>query len=231
MQLLHNQVHGFSMQYVVLTSGLVRRDVVRGMSVDSAQLGAFLAALVALVASPGPATLGLAGAGAAFGFRAMWLFFAGMLCGAALTISLVGSGVVGALLTHPIVAYILFGLATLYMAYLAYRIATAPPLGEKAATDRIPGFLPGLILAIANPKAYAVFAALFSGFTVIPGDVASDAVLKGCVIMTLLAVIDLAWLYAGSVLRHLFQDPKVSRRINISFAVLLLVSVALAVSV
>jgi len=117
------------------------------------------------------------------------------------------------------------------MVYLAYRIATAPPLGEKAATGRIPGFLPGFILAIANPRAYAVFATLFSGFTIIPGDIASDAVLKGCVIMTLLTVIDLAWLHAGSSLRHLFQDPKISRRINIPFPVLLLVSVALAVSV
>ena len=201
------------------------------MSVDSTQLGAFLAALVALVASPGPATLGLAGAGAAFGFRAARRFFFGMLCGAAFTILLVGSGVFGALLAFPIVAQFLVGLAALYMVYLAYRIATAPPLGEKAAKGRIPGFLPGFMLAIANPKAYAVFATLFSGFAIMPGDIASDALLKGCVIMTLLSVIDLAWLYAGSALRHLFQDPKVSRRINIAFAVLLLVSVVLAVSV
>ncbi len=201
------------------------------MSVDTAQLGAFLAAVVALVASPGPATLGLAGAGAAFGFRDARLFLAGLLCGAALVISLVGSGVVGALLAQPIVAPILTGLAALYMVYLAYRIATAPPLGKTAGKGCIPGFLPGFMLAVANPKAYAVFATLFSGFTVIPDDVASNALFKGFVIMVLLTVIDLAWLYAGSILRHLFHDPKVSRRINIAFAVLLLVSVVLAVGV
>jgi threonine/homoserine/homoserine lactone efflux protein len=201
------------------------------MSVDSAQLGAFLAALIALVASPGPATLGLAAAGAAFGFRAARVFLAGLLCGAALTIFLVGSGVVSALLAHPIVAPILTGLAALYMAYLAYRIATAPPLGEKAAKGRIPGFLPGFMLAVANPKAYAVFATLFSGFAVIPDDVTGNALLKGYVIMALLTAIDSSWLYVGSSLRHLFHDPKVSRRINIAFAVLLLISVVLAVGV
>jgi threonine/homoserine/homoserine lactone efflux protein len=100
------------------------------MSVDSAQLGAFLGAAIALVASPGPATLGLAAAGAAFGFRAARLFLAGLLCGAALTIFLVGSGVAGALLAHPIAAPIMLGLAAFYMLYLAYRIATAPPLTE-----------------------------------------------------------------------------------------------------
>ena len=87
--------------------------------------------------------MGLAAAGAAFGFRAARLFLAGMLCGAALSILLVGSGVVGALLAHPVVAPILTGLAVIYLTYLAYRIATAPPLGEKAAQKRIPGFFPG----------------------------------------------------------------------------------------
>ena len=201
------------------------------MSVDSAQLGAFLAAVIALVASPGPATLGLAAAGAAFGFRAARLFLAGMLCGAALTILLVGSGVVGALLAHPVIAPILTGLAAFYMIYLAYRIATAPPLGEKAAKQQIPGFVPGLMLALSNPKGYAVFAALFSGFAVIPDDITANALLKGCLIMALLIAIDTSWLYVGSTLRHLFHDPKISRRINITFAVLLLVSVALAARV
>jgi len=201
------------------------------MSVDSAQLGAFLAAVIALVASPGPATLGVAAAGAAFGFRAARLFLAGLLCGAALTILLVGSGVVGALLAHPIAAPILTGLAALYMVYLAYRIATAPPLGEKDSNARAPGFLPGFMLAITNPKAYAVFAALFSGFIVIPDDIAGDAMLKGCVTMVLLTVIDSSWLYVGSTLRHLFHDPRVSRRVNIVFAALLLISVTLAVGV
>lgn len=201
------------------------------MAFDSAQLGAFLPAVVALVASPGPATLGSAAAGAAFGFRAALPFLAGMLCGAALTILLVGSGVVGAVLALPIVAPILTLLAALYMVYLAYRIATAPPLGEKAVKGRAPGFLPGFLLALANPKAYAVFATLFSGFAVIPDDLARDALLKGGVIMALLTVIDTTWLYAGSTLRHLFHDPRLSRRINVTFAILLLLSVAFAIGV
>jgi threonine/homoserine/homoserine lactone efflux protein len=87
------------------------------------------------------------------------------------------------------------------------------------------------MLAIGNPKAYAVFATLFSGFVVIPDDLAGNALLKGCVIMALLTAIDSSWLYLGSTLRHLFRDPKISRRINIAFAVLLLVSVALALGV
>ena len=74
-----------------------------------------------------------------------------------------------------------------------------------------------------------VFATLFSGFAVIPDDVTTDALFKGLVLFGLLTAIDIGWLFAGDALRHLFHDPGVSRRINIGFAILLLVSVALAV--
>ena len=74
-----------------------------------------------------------------------------------------------------------------------------------------------------------MFATLFSGFVVVPNDVTGDAVFKGLVLFVLLSMIDVSWLIAGNALRHFFHDPKVSRRINLAFAVLLLVSVALAV--
>lgn len=201
------------------------------MLIDYPQLGAFLAALVALVASPGPATMGLAAAGAAFGFSSARLFLIGSICGAALTITLVGSGVVSVLMAQPEVAPVLIGIAAAYMIYLAYRIATAPPIGKTATKGRAPGFGGGFLLGITNPKGYAVFATLFSGFVLVPNDVAADAVFKGLILFVLLAVIDVSWLVAGNALRHVFHDPEVSRRLNRTFAILLLASVALAVAV
>ncbi|WP_078120368.1 LysE family translocator [Thiosocius teredinicola] len=201
------------------------------MTIDSAQLAAFLPAVVALVASPGPATLGLAGAGAAFGFRAARRFLGGLLCGAAMTLLMVGSGVAGAILAQPLIGPILTVVAMSYMIYLAYRIATASALGRHATQPEAPGFAAGLLLAMTNVKAYAVFAALFSGFAVIPDDAVDNAWLKGLVIMSMLTVIDFTWLYAGSTLRHFLHDPRLSRRINLSFAVLLLLSVIFAVAI
>ncbi|MGB5198620.1 MAG: LysE family transporter, partial [Sedimenticolaceae bacterium] len=167
--------------------------------------------------------------GVAFGFRAARAFLVGSLCGAALTIFLVGTGVGGALLAYPGAAPVIVGLAVAYMLYLAYRIAMAPRLGEQALKGRQPGFLAGLLLGITNPKGYAVFATLFSGFVVIPDDVTADALLKGGVLFGMLTAIDIGWLFVGDALRHLFHDPGISRRINNGFAVLLVVSVALAV--
>lgn len=199
------------------------------MTVDSAQLAAFVPAVLALVGSPGPATLGLAAAGAAFGFRTARPFLFGLLSGVALTLVLVGTGVVGALLAHPVVGPLLTAFAACYMVYLAYRIATAAPIGDTHGSADAPGFVPGFVLAMTNPKAYAVFATLFSGFTVIPDDIVRNALFKGLLIMGLLTVTDFTWLYVGSALRHLFRDPRLSRRINVGFAVLLLLSVGFAV--
>jgi threonine/homoserine/homoserine lactone efflux protein len=198
--------------------------------IDITQFGAFLAALVALVASPGPATLALAATSAAFGFRPALPFLVGSICGAALTISLVGSGTVGLLLAHPVAAPVLLTIAAIYMLYLAYRIATAPPLGVRAAAGRAPAFVPGLVLGLTNPKGYAVFATLFSGFTVVPDDIAADAVFKGGVILALLALIDMGWFLAGGALRRLLHDARIARRMNLAFAALLLASVALALA-
>ena len=198
------------------------------MPTDHAELAAFLAAAFALLASPGPATLALAGAGAAFGFRTARRFLIGSLSGAALTVALVGSGVAAAMLAHPIVAPVLLALATAYLVFLAYRIATAPPLGTKPGRRRVPAFMSGFVLSIANPKAYAAFATLFSGFVLRPDDVAGDTLLKGGLIAVLLLLIDTGWLFAGDTLRHVFHDPSVSRRINVTFAALLILSVALA---
>ena len=199
------------------------------MPIDYSQLGAFMTALIALVASPGPVTLALAGAGAAFGLHRARNFLFGSLCGAALTIALVGSGVVGALLGFPGLAPVLITSAAAYMVFLAYRIATAPPIGETATSGRTPGFIAGFLLGIINPKGYAVFAALFSGFVVLPDDVFTDALVKGALLMAMLITIDVAWLVAGSALRPIFHDPKISRYVNIAFAILLLASVALVV--
>jgi threonine/homoserine/homoserine lactone efflux protein len=154
-----------------------------------------------------------------------------MLCGAATSIFLTGSGVVAALLAIPGVAPLMIAVAASYMVYLAYRIATAPPLGEIRGGHAAPGFLAGLFLALTNPKGYAVFATLFSGFVIVPGDVLWDAIVKGGLVMAMLTLIDTTWLFAGGALRHWFHDPTTSRRINIAFAIVLLASVGLALVV
>jgi threonine/homoserine/homoserine lactone efflux protein len=119
-------------------------------------------------------------------------------------------------------------LAALYFVYLAYRIATAPPMAENAGEERQPSFTGGVFLSLVNPKGYAAMAALFSGFVLIRDRLAFDVALKIAVLLAIIVAVNAAWLFAGAALTRFFREPRTNRIINVAFAVLLVASVAAA---
>lgn len=188
----------------------------------------FLLAGIAMVGSPGPATMSLAATGAAFGVRRGLGFLAGLVTGMILVMGIVATGVMGVMLAWPGVAPVLYALAAAYIVYLAYRIATAPPLSDSSNHNRQPTFIGGVFLNLVNPKAYAVMAALFSGFVLIEVSPQLDAALKFVILLTILSITNTAWLFIGAALTRFAQNPGANRAINITFAILLVASVALA---
>lgn len=111
-------------------------------------LPGFLIASVALAGSPGPATLSLAAAGAAFGVRPGIGYLAGIVAGMVAVMAIVASGMVGLLLAVPGVAPVVAVLAAAYFLWLAWRIATAPPLSEEGARRVPPTLAAGLLLSL-----------------------------------------------------------------------------------
>jgi threonine/homoserine/homoserine lactone efflux protein len=189
-------------------------------------LPSFILAGVALTGSPGPNTLGLAAASAAYGLRGSLALLAGSVVGVFAVMLATATGLTGLVLAQPGVAPVVSLLAAAYMVYLAYRIATAPPV-TNAATEHAPGFGPGLFLGLGNPKAYAAMAALYSGFMLLPSDPVADAVAKTGILLLMIVAVDVVWLLVGSALTRASARPAVHRAINVAFAVLLLASVAL----
>jgi len=188
----------------------------------------FAVAGFALAGSPGPNTLSLAATGAAFGARRGVGYMAGVNIGMVAVMAITASGVVSLLLAAPGTTPIVTTAAAGYFAFLAYRIATAPPLTENTEFGRQPSFAGGVFLSLVNPKAYAAMAALFSGFVLVPNRFALDATAKAIVLAAIITAVNLAWLIAGAALTRFFRDPHTSRAINVTFAVLLIASVALA---
>ena len=191
-------------------------------------LPAFLLAALALTGSPGPATLSLAATGAAFGARRGLGYMSGIDIGMLAVMGITASGVLGILLTLPRATPVVAAVAGAYFVYLAFRIATAPPLSEGADGRRAPSFVGGLFLALVNPKGYAAMAALFSSFVLVRGHLALDVATKIAVLFLIIASVNLAWLFGGAALTRYFREPRTSRAINVSFAVLLVASVAFA---
>ena len=187
-------------------------------------LAAFVIAAFALTGSPGPATLGLSAAAAAFGLRASLVLMTGIIVGVLVVFAVAAAGLTGLILAQPVLGPVVKALSVLYMLWLAWSIATAPPAGE-GAPGAAPTFWGGIFLGVGNPKAYAAMAALASGFTLSTGS-AADAAIKAAILLAVMIAVDLAWLLAGAALARAMRKPAWSRAINVTFALALLASVA-----
>lgn len=192
---------------------------------DTEALVAMLAAAVALMGSPGPATLSIAATSAVFGVRGALPYFCGVCCGTSTIVLLVGTGVTGLILAVPGVAPVLIVLAAGYILYLAYRIATAAPLKSRSEAGPAPQALPGYLFAVANPKGYAAIGAVFAGFVLVNADPARDALLKAAILIAIVVVVNVSWLLTGRVLAQVFKTPTGARVLNVTFAALLVLSV------
>ncbi|MBN9491209.1 MAG: LysE family translocator [Alphaproteobacteria bacterium] len=191
-------------------------------------LPGFLLASIALAGSPGPATLSLAAAGAAFGAKRVVGYLAGIVVGMIGVMIITASGVVGLLLALPGATPIVTVIAAGYFLWLAWRIATAPPLTESSTERQAPRFAGGLGLSLINPKGYAAMAALFSGFVLVHEHLPLDITLKIAVLTLLIIVINVVWLISGAMLTRFFRDPRTNRIVNVTFAIALLASVVVA---
>jgi threonine/homoserine/homoserine lactone efflux protein len=181
---------------------------------------------LAVMGSPGPVTISLVAAGSAYGTRRTLRYVGGIVLGTVAVLLAVASGLTAALLAvrglHPV----LVAVSAAYILWLAWRIATAPP--HTDASVRAPSFRGGLVLAIANPKAWVAIGAVFSSVRVVHG-VAADAAAKVGVLALMIVAINVVWLAGGSSLAPLLRDPRRSRLVNAGLAAALVASTALLI--
>lgn len=191
-------------------------------------LAALLLTSLAIMGSPGPATISLTAAGSAFGFRRSVAYLAGVAAGTWIVLVAVAAGVTAALLAVPGLRPVLVAGAAVYIVWLAYHIATAPPLAASSAAAQAPRLAGGLLLGVANPKAWVAIAAVFAGARLAHNPEA-DAVAKVAVLTVMVVVINTAWLGVGASIAPLLRDARRARVVNCGLALTLLAATALAV--
>lgn len=184
-----------------------------------------LISAAALMASPGPATLSVAATAAAYGFRGALAYVLGINLGTIAVLLAVALGASTLLHALPQLALPVTIAASLYILYLAFRIATAPPLSAEPADQTAPGLLPGLALAIANPKAYLAIAAVYSKATLIQSSALFDAISKCIILSVAIIAIHTVWALAGSALTATLRNPTASRWANLALAAVLVLVV------
>jgi threonine/homoserine/homoserine lactone efflux protein len=191
-------------------------------------LGSLLVAALAIMGSPGPATLSLTAAGSAFGVRRSLGYLAGVVAGTAAVLLAVAAGITAALLALPALRIVLLACSAAYILWLAYHVATAPPLGAAHAAGA-PTLAGGALLGVANPKAWVAISAVFASARLAAGTV-PDAAVKVGVLAAMIVLINGAWLAAGASLAPLLANPGRSRVVNAGLAVALVAATALAVA-
>jgi threonine/homoserine/homoserine lactone efflux protein len=190
---------------------------------------ALILASTVIMGSPGPSTISATAVGAAFGLRRAFGYVSGLVIGTTVVLLAVALGVVAILLSIPEAARVLTAVSALYILYLAFKIATAPPLSTETRHASAPAFAGGFVLAIANPKAYLAIGAVFAGSPSLAGDHALDAALKIILLCAMIVLIHGFWVLAGASLARILRHPLGSRIVNVALAASLVIATAAAV--
>jgi threonine/homoserine/homoserine lactone efflux protein len=191
-------------------------------------IGSLLVTALAIMGSPGPATISVAAAGSAYGVRGSLGYLVGVVTGTAVVLVAVATGITATLLAVPALRSVLVGISAAYILWLAYRIATAPRLGAETASVCAPSLAGGTLVGIANPKAWVAIAAVFASAR-LADTPTTDAAAKAALLSVVIVLIMAAWLVAGASLAPVLRDPGRVRIVNTALAAALIGATALAV--
>jgi threonine/homoserine/homoserine lactone efflux protein len=191
-------------------------------------VGPLLLISLAIMGSPGPATISLVAAGSVRGVRRSFPYLVGIIIGTALVLVAVATGITSVLLAIPVIGAVLTWISVAYIVWLAYRIATAPPLSNMTGASDAFSLMGGAILGIANPKAWVAIAAVFASVHLADAPT-NDAAAKIVVLTVMIIVICAMWLIVGTSIAPVLRDPRRARLLNAALAVGLVAATALAV--
>lgn len=190
------------------------------------ELGLFLSMLgflwVAAV-TPGPNNMLLTSSGANFGFmRSVPLMF-GIMLGMQSLLLLVAFGVGGLLLVYPALHTILKVLGSIYLLYIAWKIATSSY--ERLDPDAVKVGKPvywyqGWLLQFLNPKAWLMGLGAITSFS-LAGERYNHSVLAISVGMFMVNLVaGIIWLGFGSLIGRLLRSRRAWFTFNISMGLL-----------
>ncbi|ATA26364.1 alcohol dehydrogenase [Brenneria goodwinii] len=172
--------------------------------------------------TPGPNNMLLTTSGANFGFsRSLWLML-GIIFGMQSILLLVAFGVGGLILIYPSLHFALKVLGSLYLLWLAWKIATAAyeKLEILDAPPQPIRFYQGWLLQFLNPKAWLMGLGAVASFS-LPGREYHHSVVAisiGIVLVNLVAGV--VWLGFGTLIGRLLRSKKAWIIFNVSMGIL-----------
>lgn len=173
--------------------------------------------------TPGPNNMMLLASGANFGFERTFPHMLGVTLGFALMILAIGFGIGGLFAAYPMLYTLLRVLSTIYLLWLAWRIATAEGLSERNASARPMTFFEAAFQWV-NPKAWASALGAITAFTA-REDFAASVLTVAAVFVAVMLPCIASWTGFGTLLKRLLTQPLSLRAVNVTMALLLVASI------
>ncbi len=171
--------------------------------------------------TPGPNNLMLMASGANFGFSRSLMHMIGINLGFATLVAVAGLGLASLMVAVPAAGLGLKVLATVYMLWLAWKIAHAGAPGEGKAASRPMNLIEAAAFQWVNPKAWAMALGAVSAYSTasIPS-IVQVVLVFSAVNLPCIAT----WVLAGEMLRHVLTNPNRLAVFNWTMAGLLVLS-------
>ena len=185
-------------------------------------LTAFIFFAVAATVSPGPNNLLLMYSGLNYGIKKTWPLFIGAYLGCLTIYAAVSFGLGYFFLHYPRLQVVIKVLGSIYMLYLALKIAQ---LNEsKTKVQRPLSLFQGFSLQMINPKLWIAAITMNSMFEMV-----DNLVLNALYLIVILSMITiprmLIWMGLGRVLVKLLKNPRQRKVFNITLGLFLAVAV------
>ncbi len=180
--------------------------------------------------TPGPNNLMILTSGVNFGMKRSIPHLMGITLGFCFMIFCVGMGLQTMFTVFPQLETILRYVGTVYLLWLAWKIANSGPVGDgKAAGAKPMGFWAATAFQWVNPKAWFMAISAITTYASSATNAEFGSKLSQVLLVVLIfGVINLplvaCWGWFGSAMRRFLQDPKNLKIFNVTMAVLLIAS-------
>ncbi len=195
-------------------------------------LGPLLAFAVATSGTPGPNVLMVAASAANNGFRATLPHQAGIACGFAFMLAVVGLGASAPLAAYPEIHAALKWVGAAWLLWLSWKIATSPvPQDEaKPGETRLPprpplGFFGAAAFQWVNPKAWSIALSAVTVFTTPGGNLVAEVGLVSIVFFLVCWPLTALWGAFGAAIGRLLSTAGRRRAFNAAMGALCALSV------
>lgn len=192
------------------------------LAASTSVLLAYCAFMLVSSITPGPNNTMLLASGVNFGLRRTVPHLFGVCIGMVVMMTVVGLGLGSVFTAVPWTWNVLRVAATIYLVWLAWKLATAGGLQDREVT-RPMSFLRAAAFQWVNPKAWVMAVGACSAYALHP-----DVWINAALMAVLCAVVNLpsitTWAAFGAGLRRWLGNPRVLRVFNVTMALLLLAS-------